>query len=158
MGNKPDLALDSSAKLNNGIEIPRLGLGTWVGTSNPTPGSTQRAVLHALKRGYRHVDTAMIYGNEREVGEAARESGLPREEVFVTTKLWNQDQGYDAVLEACEKSLKRLGFSFLDLYLIHWPVEKRRLESWKAFEKLLDEGKCRAIGVSNFLKSILKSL
>ena len=158
MGSKPDLAIDSKAKLNNGIEIPHLGLGTWVGTSNPTPGSTKRAVLHALKTGYRHVDTAKIYGNEGEVGEAARESGLSREEVFVTTKLWNGDQGYDTVLEAFEKSLKRLGFAFLDLYLIHWPVEKRRLESWKALEKLLNEGKCRAIGVSNFTEVHLEEL
>ncbi len=158
MGSKPNLAIDSKAKLNNGIEIPHLGLGTWVGTSNPTPGSTKKAVLHALKTGYRHVDTAKIYGNEGEVGDAARESGLSREEVFVTTKLWNGDQGYDTVLEAFEKSLKRLGFSFLDLYLIHWPVEKRRLESWKALEKLLNEGKCRAIGVSNYTEVHLEEL
>ncbi|MFQ6011978.1 MAG: aldo/keto reductase [Nitrososphaerales archaeon] len=154
----PLLSIDSKVELNNGIMTPRLGLGTWAGTSAPSRGSTKKAVLYALGIGYRHIDTAMIYGNEAEVGEAVRESGLNRDKVFVTTKLWNGDQGYDTVFEACEKSLGRLGFSYLDLYLIHWPVEQRRLGSWKALEKLLAEGKCRAIGVSNFTESHLQEL
>jgi diketogulonate reductase-like aldo/keto reductase len=100
----------------------------------------------------------MIYRNERDVGNAVRESGIPREEVFVTTKLWNSEQGYESAIKACNDSLKRLGFDYIDLYLIHWPVEDIRLESWKALETLLDQGKCRAIGISNFLLRHLKNL
>ncbi len=112
----------------------------------------------ALSIGYRHIDTARIYGNERDVGKALSKSSLSREEVFVTTKLWNEDQGYDSALRACESSLKRLGVSYLDLYLIHWPVPKLRDESWRAMVKLLKEGKCRAVGVSNFTVRHLNEL
>jgi diketogulonate reductase-like aldo/keto reductase len=139
--------VDPTAKLNNGVEIPRLGLGVY----QSTPGQiTQRAVEYALKIGYRHVDTARIYGNEADVGIALRKSGLQRDNVFITTKLWNSDQGYESALRACDESLKRLGLKYLDLYLIHWPVTELRGESWKALVRLLKDGKCRSIGVSNY--------
>lgn len=150
-----ELNLQSTVKLNNGVEIPRLGLGVF---RAPRGEVTRQAVLSALSAGYRHIDTARIYGNERDVGAAVRESGLPRKDIFVTTKLWNEDQGYDSTLRACERSLESLGFEYVDLYLVHWPVPGRRLESWRAMEKLLAEGKCRAIGVSNFLENHLDPL
>ncbi|MCL6627011.1 MAG: aldo/keto reductase, partial [Alicyclobacillus shizuokensis] len=100
--------------------------------------------------GYRHVDTAAVYGNETGVGKAIRESGVAREEVFVTTKVWNSDQGYDSTLRAFEESRKRLGFEYVDLYLIHWPVKGKYKDTWKALEKLYQDGVVRAIGVSNF--------
>ncbi|HVY47747.1 MAG TPA: aldo/keto reductase [Minicystis sp.] len=134
-------------KLNNGVEIPQVGLGVFRAAAGE---ETRRAVRWALEIGYRHVDTARVYGNEQDVGEAIRESGVPREEVFVTTKLWNSDHGKDKAARACEESLKRLGFDYVDLYLIHWPQEGLRRESWKALTKLLESGKCRAIGVSNY--------
>ncbi|PTL79277.1 aldo/keto reductase [Vitiosangium sp. GDMCC 1.1324] len=149
------LNLQSTVKLNNGVEIPRLGLGVF---RAPRGEVTRQAVRAALAAGYRHIDTARIYGNERDVGAAVRESALPREDIFVTTKLWNEDQGYDSTLRACERSLKDLGLEYVDLYLVHWPVPGRRLESWRAMEKLLAEGKCRAIGVSNFLEHHLDQL
>ncbi|WNG49654.1 aldo/keto reductase [Archangium minus] len=149
------LNLQSTVKLNNGVELPRLGLGVF---RAPRGQVTRQAVLSALSAGYRHIDTARIYGNERDVGAAVRESGLPREDIFVTTKLWNEDQGYDSTLRACERSLKDLGLEYVDLYLVHWPVPGRRLDSWRAMEKLLAEGKCRAIGVSNFLEHHLDQL
>jgi diketogulonate reductase-like aldo/keto reductase len=142
------MLIDTKAKLNNGIEMPVLGFGTYqLGSSK----ETHDAVLHALKVGYRHIDTAALYDNEEEVGEALASSGIPREELFVATKLWNSDHGYDAALAAFEQSLKRLGLSYIDLYLIHWPVENLRHQTWRALERLLDEGKCRAIGVSNYM-------
>ncbi|NMO22331.1 aldo/keto reductase [Pyxidicoccus fallax] len=149
------LHLKSTVRLNNGVEIPRVGLGVYQARRGD---ETRQAVLHALQAGYRHVDTARIYGNERDVGEALRESGLPRDEVFITTKLWNQDQGHDSTLRACERSLRELGLEYVDLYLIHWPVPSLRLDSWRAMEKLLADGKCRAIGVSNFLERHLDEL
>ncbi len=103
--------------LNSGASIPRVGLGVW-----QAGGATVRAVATALQHGYRHVDTARVYGNEHQVGQALRDSGVPRSELFVTTKLWNQDQGYDAGLRAFDGSLQRLGLDYVDLYLIHWPV------------------------------------
>ena len=135
------------ATLNNGVMIPRLGLGVY----QSSPGQvTQKAVEYALKIGYRHIDTARIYNNESDVGSALRNSGIRREDVFITTKLWNSDQGYETALKACDASLKRLGLKYLDLYLIHWPVQETRDESWKALAQLLKEGKTRAIGVSNY--------
>jgi diketogulonate reductase-like aldo/keto reductase len=133
--------------LNNGVEIPRLGLGVY---QTPIGETTLQAVRYALKVGYRHIDTAWLYGNERDVGRAVLESGIPREEVFVTTKVWNSDQGYDTTLRACERSLRRLGLSYIDLYLIHWPVEGKGKDTWKAMIQLLRTGKVRAIGVSNY--------
>ena len=141
------LTLESRAKLNNGIEIPRLGLGVY---QSPPGEITLRAVRYALKIGYRHIDTAELYGNESDVGRALRESGIRREDVFITTKVWNSHQGYDSTLYACEGSLGRLGLSYADLYLIHWPVQGLGDETWRAMIKLLHEGKARAIGVSNY--------
>jgi len=135
------------AKLNNGVMIPRLGLGVY---QSPPGQVTQRAVEYALKIGYRHIDTARIYNNESDVGTALRKSGIKREDVFITTKLWNSDHGYETALKACDDSLKRLGLKYLDLYLIHWPVPEIRNESWQALVQLLKDGKCRSIGVSNY--------
>lgn len=112
----------------------------------------------ALRLGYRHIDTARVYGNERDVGVAMRESGVPRAQVFVTTKLWNDDQGYDSALRAFDASLSRLELEYIDLYLLHWPVPRKRLESWRALEKLLSDGRVRAIGVSNFMVRHLEEL
>jgi methylglyoxal/glyoxal reductase len=135
------------AKLNNGVLIPRLGLGVY---QSPPGQVTQRAVEYALKIGYRHIDTARIYNNETDVGTALRKSGIKREDVFITTKLWNSDHGYESALRACNESLRRLGLKYLDLYLIHWPVPEIRNESWQALAQLLKDGKCRSIGVSNY--------
>jgi len=150
-----NLNIESTVKLNNNVRIPILGLGVY---QTPPGRVTQNAVKFALSIEYRHVDTARIYGNEADVGEAVRKSGVPREQLFVTTKLWNADQGYDSALRACEASLKRLGFDYLDLYLIHFPVPETRKESWKAMKTLLEEGKCRAVGVSNFTIPHLEDL
>jgi diketogulonate reductase-like aldo/keto reductase len=150
-----DLHLRSTVRLNNGVEIPRFGIGVF---RSPRGEETRNAVAHALAAGYRHVDTARSYNNERDVGAAIRDSGIPRSEIFVTTKLWNDDQGYDSTLRACERSLKELGLDYVDLYLEHWPVPGRRLDSWRAMEKLLADGKCRAIGVSNFMRRHLEEL
>jgi methylglyoxal/glyoxal reductase len=139
--------VEQVAKLNNGVMIPRLGLGVY---QSPPGQVTQRAVEYALQIGYRHIDTARIYNNETDVGTALRKSGIKREDVFITTKLWNSDHGYETALKACDDSLKRLGLKYLDLYLIHWPVSELRDESWKALTKLLRDGKARSIGVSNY--------
>jgi diketogulonate reductase-like aldo/keto reductase len=141
-----ELTNKSKIKLNNGVEIPVLGFGTL----NIRGNACQNAVLSAFEAGYRHVDTAKAYGNENEVGKAIKKSGLPREEVFVTTKLWNDDHGYDNALKAIEASLRNLGLDYVDLYLVHWPVSGKRIETWKAMEKILKDGKTRSIGVSNF--------
>jgi methylglyoxal/glyoxal reductase len=141
------LTLKSSAKLNNGVEIPYLGLGVY---QSPPGEITLRGVRNALKIGYRQIDTAELYGNEKDVGRALRESGIRREDVFITTKVWNSHQGYDSTLYACEGSLGRLGLSYVDLYLIHWPVQGLGDETWRAMIKLLHQGKTRAIGVSNY--------
>ena len=115
-------------------------------------------VLYALQFGYRHVDTAALYKNEREVGEAVKESGIPRNQIFVTTKLWNDDHGYDKALRAFDKSMKELNLDTIDLYLIHWPVTAKRKDSWKALQKIYQEGRCRSIGVSNYLIRHLEEL
>ena len=141
------LTLQSPAILNNGVEIPRLGLGVYQTAIGET---TLRAVRYALKIDYRHIDTAWLYGNEADVGRAVRESGIRREEIFITTKVWDNDQGYDSTLTACERSLRRLGLSYVDLYLIHWPVQGKSKDTWKAMIQLLKDGKARAIGVSNY--------
>ncbi len=149
------MSLDTRITLNNGIEIPIFGLGTYRAKSG---GETERAVLSALDAGYRHIDTAAIYGNEEDVGRAIEKSDVPREEIFITTKLWNRDHGYENALNAFEKSLKRLNLDYVDLYLIHWPVEELRLETWKALEKIYKDGKARAIGVSNYMQWHLDEL
>ncbi|AJE80807.1 oxidoreductase [Streptomyces albus] len=142
--------------LNNGVEMPQLGFGVW---QVPDDEATT-AVATALEAGYRSIDTAAIYGNEEGTGRALARSGVPRKELFVTTKLWNADQGYDATLRAFDESLRKLGLDYLDLYLIHWPMVSRGtyIESYKAFEKLLQDGRVRAIGVSNFLPEHLRNL
>jgi methylglyoxal/glyoxal reductase len=153
------LTLDSHARLNNGVEIPYLGLGVY---QSPPGKITQRIVKYALKIGYQHIDTAMVYGNETNVGSALRESEIRREEVFITTKLWNSNQvGYDSALQECERSLRRLGLTYVDLYLIHWPVQgnsSNSIEIWRAMVWLLREGKARAIGVSNYTVDDLKEI
>jgi diketogulonate reductase-like aldo/keto reductase len=141
--------------LLSGESIPQVGLGVWQAAAG---AETRKAVREALARGYRHVDTARIYGNEADVGAALRESGLSRDDVFVTTKLWNQDQGYDRALRAFDASLKRLGLDSVDLYLLHWPVAGLRLDSWRALERLFAEKRARSIGVSNFLVPHLEEL
>ncbi len=150
-----ELTIRSTFRLNNGVEIPRLGLGVYRAAAG---AETRNAVLWALEAGYRHVDTAAFYGNEADVGRAIRESGIAREDVFVTTKLWNEDHGYDAALAAFDASLERLGFDYVDLYLIHWPVPDLRLESWRALERLYGEGRARVIGVSNYMVQHLEEL
>ena len=150
-----DLKIDTKVKLNSGAEMPIFGLGTFQARSGK---ETRDAVLGALQIGYRHIDTASIYGNEEDVGAAIKESGIPREEVFVTTKLWNSDHGYDSAPAAFEGSRRRLGLSYVDLYLIHWPVQDLRNETWRALETLLEEEKCRAIGVSNYMTWHLEEL
>ena len=149
------LTLESRAKLNNGIEIPYIGLGVY---QSPPGETTRRAVRYALKIGYRHIDTAQLYGNETDVGRAVRESGIRREEIFITTKVWNSYQGYDSTLQACEGSLRRLGLSYVDLYLIHWPVQGLSDDTWRAMIKLWRQGKAHAIGVSNYSISQLRDL
>src|SRR5919198_3418877 len=153
------LNMQSRIRLNNGVEIPRFGLGVY---QSPPGKTTQRIVRYALKIGYRHIDTAYIYGNESDVGKAILESGTQREEVFVTTKLWNTNQvGYDSALRACKESLQRIGLTYVDLYLIHWPVQgnsNNSIEIWKAMIHLLREGRARAIGVSNFAFHDLKQI
>src|SRR5579863_1087402 len=145
--------------LNNGVAMPRLGLGVY---QSGRGRATENAVTWALEAGYRHVDTAAMYGNETEVGAALKRAiaaGLVRrEEVFVTTKLWNSDHGYDQASRAFDASHRRLGLEQIDLFLIHWPVPNRRLESWRALERILGDGRCRAIGVSNFMVSHLEEL
>ncbi|MGW0605036.1 aldo/keto reductase [Streptomyces sp. NPDC002640] len=142
--------------LNNGVEMPQLGFGVW----QIPDDEAERAVATALEAGYRSIDTAAAYGNERGTGKAVAASGIPREEVFVTTKLWNSDQGYDSTLRAFDTSLKKLGLDYVDLYLIHWPMPMRGtfVETYKAFEKLYADGVIRAIGVSNFLPEHLRTL
>jgi 2,5-diketo-D-gluconate reductase A len=134
--------------LHDGVEMPQLGFGVF----QVPPGETQRAVELALEAGYRHIDTAAAYRNEKGVGAALAASGLPREDYFVTTKLWNSQQGHDSALEAFEASLERLGLDHVDLYLIHWPAptEGRFLDTWRAFEQIHGEEAARTIGVSNF--------
>jgi len=149
------LSLGSRASLHDGSAIPYLGLGVY---RSPLGRPTQAAVGYALEIGYRHIDTARIYGNERDVGIAVRESGVPRDTIFVTTKLWNTDHGYDAAVKACERSLRELGLSSVDLYLVHWPVPGRRIETWKALEDLARRGLARSIGVSNFTIEHLEEL
>jgi methylglyoxal/glyoxal reductase len=149
------LTIMSTKELNSGQEIPMLGLGVY---QTPAGRITQEAVKFALKTGYRHIDTATIYGNEEDVGRGVRDSGVPREQVFVTTKLWNSDHGYDAALKACDRSLRRLGLEYIDLYLIHWPVTELRGETWRALVELQRRGSCRAIGVSNYTVRHLQEL
>ncbi len=143
-------------RLNNGVEIPQFGFGVW----QVPQDETARTVRAAFDAGYRHIDTAQMYGNEEGVGQALAESGLSRDEVFLTTKLNNDGHGYDAALRRLDESLEKLGTDHVDLYLIHWPRprEDRYVETWRGFEKAAAEGKARAIGVSNFTVATLERL
>jgi 2,5-diketo-D-gluconate reductase A len=146
----PDLTL------HDGVEIPQLGFGVF----QVPPEDTQEVVEQALDVGYRHIDTAAAYRNEKGVGAAIAHSGLARGDLFVTTKLWNSEQGFDPTLDAFEQSLGRLGFEYVDLYLIHWPVPSadRFIDTWRAFERIHEEGRARTIGVSNFRVEDLERL
>jgi len=149
------LSLNSKVELNNGVQIPRLGFGTW----ELARQSVIEPVKWALEKGIRLIDTASIYANEKYVGKAIKDSKIPRDEIFVTSKVWNTDQGYEKTLKAFDDSLGRLELSYLDLYLIHWP-NKLSTETWKALEQIYKDGRTKAIGVSNFtikdLEKILK--
>jgi len=156
-------SLTAGLKLNNGVIIPGLGYGTY----QTPPEDAYQAVSEALAVGYRHIDTAALYGNESGVGRAVKDSGLKREDVFITSKLWNTERGYEKTLAAFDKTLAELGTDYLDLYLIHWPANEKKfgaqaktlnLETWRAFEKLYEEGKIKAIGVSNFMPNHLEDL
>ncbi|WP_019911860.1 aldo/keto reductase [Paenibacillus sp. HW567] len=142
--------------LNNGIVMPRFGLGTYKAEGE----EVAKAVTTALELGYRSIDTAAVYGNENEVGSSIAASGVPRDSLFVTTKVWNTDQGYDETLKAFDVSCKKMGLDIIDLYLIHWPGVDKYKDTWRALERLYAEGRTRAIGVSNFqihhLEELLK--
>lgn len=142
-------------KMNNGVDIPQFGLGVYLTNSG---AECVNAVTWALEAGYRHIDTARIYGNEKEVGEAVRNSRVRREDIFITTKLWNDDHGYMPALKAFDKSLKTLRTDYIDLYLIHWPVKEKRKDSWRALEKIYESGYCKSIGVSNYMINHLEEL
>lgn len=146
---------NSKVKLSNGVEMPWLGLGVFQSKEGL---EVENAVKCALEAGYRSIDTASVYQNERGVGKAIKESGIPRNEIFLTTKVWNSDQGYRSTMLAFEKSLGKLQIDYLDLYLIHWPKGELSIQTWKALEELYERGLIKAIGVSNFLIHHLKQL
>lgn len=148
------MTVDRSIELHDGHRLPSIGLGTW-----QLNGSVAREAIHtALEAGYRLIDTAAMYQNEREVGEAIREAEIRREEIFVTTKLNNPDHGYEAALKAFDRSMEKLALDYVDLYLIHWPVESLRQETWRALVKIREEGRARSIGVSNYTVRHLEDL
>lgn len=146
--------MDKTKQLANGIEMPRLGLGVWRVEDNDATNS----VKWAIENGYQLIDTAAVYKNERGVGEGIRQSNTKREDLFITTKLWNADQGYDSAHQAFNDSLERLGLDYVDLYLIHWPVEGKFNDSWKAMEEIYESGRAKAIGVSNFHQHHIEEL
>ena len=141
--------------LHNGVKMPYLGLGTY---QSDNEQEVVDAVKTALDYGYRHIDTASAYKNEEGVGKGIRESDVDRKDIFVVSKVWNADQGYESTIKAFDESLERLGLSYLDLYLIHWPVQGKYIETWKALEYLYGQNKIRAIGVSNFLRHHLEDI
>ncbi|MDT0643732.1 aldo/keto reductase [Zunongwangia sp. F363] len=147
--------INGSVTLANGVKMPYLGLGVYKAKEG---NELENAIQSALETGYRHFDTASMYKNEEGVGAAIKKSGIPREEVFLTTKVWNSDQGYEPTLKAFETSLKKLDSDYVDLYLIHWPVPVKYIEAWKAMEKLYKEGRIKAIGVCNCMPHHLESL
>lgn len=155
--------MTNAYKLNNGIEIPSIGFGTW---KTPDGETATNSVKIAIENGYTHIDTASIYGNEVGVGKGIKESNVEREKLFVTSKVWNSERGYESTLKSFEKTLSDLGLEYLDLYLIHWPANKKQFsnwkeinsETWRALEKLYKEGKIKSIGVSNFLTNHLEAL
>ncbi|TKD65054.1 aldo/keto reductase [Flavobacterium sp. ASW18X] len=147
--------LQGTFKLHNGVNMPYFGLGVYLSEDGE---EVINAVKWALEAGYRHIDTAAIYKNEEGVGKAIQQSNVPREDIFVVSKVWNADQGYDSTIKAFEASLERLQLDYLDLYLIHWPVVGKFKETWRALEDLYKEKKIRAIGVSNFLQHHLEEV
>ncbi|WP_157154284.1 aldo/keto reductase [Brachyspira murdochii] len=155
--------LDDSFTLSNGYKIPCIGFGTW---QTPDGETAVNAVKDAIKLGYKHIDTAAIYGNEKSIGKAIKESGINRDELFITSKVWNKERGYKTTLKAFEKTLNDLCLDYLDLYLIHWPASVNQfkdwdninLETWRAMTELYKAGKIKSIGVSNFMPHHLKSL
>ncbi len=147
--------LQGSFELHNGVQMPYFGLGVYLSKDG---NEVISAVREALNHGYRHIDTASVYENEEGVGQGIRESNVAREDMFLVSKVWNTDQGYDATLKAFDASLDRLGTDYLDLYLVHWPKGEISKETWKALEKLYKEKRVRAIGVSNFLQHHLEDL
>ena len=144
--------LQGNFALHNGIKMPYFGLGVFQSED------TTNSVLTALDRGYRHIDTASVYNNEKEVGNAIKQHAVEREDIFVVSKVWNSDQGFEKTIKAYHDSLKRLNMDYLDLYLVHWPVNGKFVETWKAMEFLYNEGKVKAIGVSNFMRNHLDEL
>ncbi|ADP33851.1 aldo/keto reductase [Bacillus atrophaeus] len=148
-------SLKDTVKLHNGVEMPRFGLGVFKVENG---SEATESVKAAIKNGYRSIDTAAIYKNEEGVGAGIKESGVARDELFITSKVWNEDQGYETTLAAFEKSLERLELDYLDLYLIHWPGKDKYKDTWRALEKLYKDGKVRAIGVSNFQVHHLEEL
>jgi Aldo/keto reductases, related to diketogulonate reductase len=157
------MSLTTMIKLNNGVEIPMLGFGTWQAKDGE---EAYNAIKTAIEAGYRHIDTAAVYGNEESVGKAVKDSGISRDEIFITSKLWNADRGYDETIAAFNETIKKLDTDYLDLYLIHWPNpaafrdewKKKNAESWKAMEDLYESGKIRAIGISNFKPRHMEAL
>ena len=149
------LKIGSRVALSDGNSMPLLGLGVWDAKSGK---ETYDAVIHALGKGYRHIDTAEMYGNEKDVGSAVIDSGIAREEIFITTKLWDSGLGYDHALNAFDVSLKKLNLEYIDLYLIHWPEKGSRREIWSALERIKKEGRSLSIGVSNFAPKHLNEI
>jgi len=148
-------SLEDRVEIAQGVMMPRLGIGTFRSAGGH---EVEHEVAYALRMGYRGIDTASMYGNEEGVGRAISRSNVPRDELFVATKVWNDEQGYDATLSACERSLRRLSLDHVDLYLIHWPIADLTRETWRAMEKLLADGYTRSIGVCNFLVPNLEDL
>ncbi|WP_026679337.1 aldo/keto reductase [Fictibacillus gelatini] len=148
-------SLQDTTTLHNGVKMPWVGLGVWRVNEGE---EVVQSVKWAIEAGYRSIDTAAVYKNEEGVGKAIKETGVPREELFITTKVWNDDQGYESTLSAFEESLKKLDLDYVDLYLIHWPVKGKYKETWRALEKLYKDGRVKAIGVSNFHIHHLKDL
>lgn len=147
--------IQSTIKLNNRTHMPAFGLGVYLIKNG---SECVHSCNTAIRNGYRLFDTAALYDNEEGVGESIRESGLEREELFVTTKLWNTDHGYDNTLRAFDKSMDRLGLDYVDLYLVHYPVEGKRLDTWRAMEEIAKSGRCKAVGVSNYMSWHLQEL
>lgn len=148
-------SLSDTTVLKNGVTMPWLGLGVWKMEDGDTVAEVVKA---AVRQGYRSIDTAAVYQNEIGVGQGIRECGIPREELFITTKVWNGDQGYETTLAAFDESLRKLGLDYVDLYLVHWPVKGKYVDTWRALVHLYKEGKVRAIGVSNFHAHHLKDV
>ena len=149
------LDVRSTVDIGHGIRMPRIGLGTYKSAEGD---EVREAVAVALGSGYRSIDTASLYGNERGIGEAIAASGVPREDIFLTTKVWNDEQGFNETLAACERSLERLGTDYVDLYLVHWPIRSKMHDTWRAMEDLRESGVVRAIGVCNHLPHHLQAL